>query len=224
MSESATTSDVGAAEARDAVVRRQIDAWARRLIDLTRRNRLVNFKPTRRGHVRIVEPDAQAILDRLLSSSGKWDFFMPPDESDDSPDHVTSDAFRLNEFKRTRKEHQVIGDEVDGTELEKTLLGIGRRTRLELEEKGVNILFLAFGFLRWKSVDEQWNSSPLLLLPVELQRESVRDPHRIITDEPDVSVNPALIEKLKHDYRLELPDVSAVEDLTIAQYLESVRR
>ena len=102
---------------------------------------------------------------------------------------------------RSRKDHQAVSEELDPVELEKTLLGIERRTRLELEEKGVNILFLAFGLLHWKSPDDQQNSSPLLLLPVELQRESVRDPHQVVSEDLEIAVNLAgtLAEQLKYE-------------------------
>ena len=49
----------------DPLVRRRIQDWARRLIDLSRRNRLLYFRPTKRTTLRLVEPFANEIAEKL---------------------------------------------------------------------------------------------------------------------------------------------------------------
>ena len=60
-------------------------------------------------------------------------------------------------------------------------------------DKGISILYLAAGVLRWREPDtDDEAESPLLLLPVELHRESPRAPYELRRVEEDVVINPAL--------------------------------
>ena len=52
-----------------------------------------------------------------------------------------------------------------------------RQARLSIEEQGVNILYLALGMLRWYESDSSTTErrAPLILIPVQLARSSVRE-------------------------------------------------
>ncbi|RJS84035.1 DUF4011 domain-containing protein [Candidatus Bathyarchaeota archaeon] len=54
----------------EARVRRRIRDWKRRLIDLSRRNRLIYFRPTKRGNLSISHPDIYSIFNRLVLRRG----------------------------------------------------------------------------------------------------------------------------------------------------------
>ena len=62
--------------------------------------------------------------------------------------------------------------------LQKKLLKIAREAQTAEEEQGVNILYLALGFLTWfeDKASSIPREAPLLLLPVELLRAGVRLP------------------------------------------------
>ena len=62
--------------------------------------------------------------------------------------------------------------------LQSKLLAIYRDAREIEEEQGVNVLFLALGFLLWYESEssEVKRYAPLVLLPVDLQRDSSRGP------------------------------------------------
>ena len=60
-------------------------------------------------------------------------------------------------------------------ELDARLRKIRAAGRTAIEESGANMLYLAFGFLEWR--DQQTSKpyqAPLLLMPVDLEREQVR--------------------------------------------------
>ena len=65
--------------------------------------------------------------------------------------------------------------ELDEPKLEKRLLSIYRDAKTAEEEQGINILFLAIGFLRWYEDDSSdvQRKAPLVLIPVSLSREIV---------------------------------------------------
>jgi len=59
--------------------------------------------------------------------------------------------------------------------------------------------------LTWKP--KRTCQSPLILVPLELTRDTIRQPYAIAVPpvEEEVVLNPALQVKLKNDYKIELP-------------------
>ena len=47
--------------------RQQIETWKARLLDLSRRNRLLNVRPGRSGVVTLTHPAAETLFDALVS-------------------------------------------------------------------------------------------------------------------------------------------------------------
>src|SRR5262249_9579697 len=98
------------------------------------------------------------------------------------------------------------------TDFEDRLLA-ARLTRLALNaresltEQGVTILYVAFGFLCWfESPDSQVEiRSPLLLVPVRLERDSVEAPWRLQVEDEEILPNHSLAQLLSNDFRLRLP-------------------
>jgi hypothetical protein len=93
------------------------------------------------------------------------------------------------------------------------------------EEQGVNILFLAVGFLRWFEDErsEIAREAPLLLIPVALTRDNARSTFRLVVREDDLAPNLPLQERLK-DFGIDLPGIPASEDWVPTRYFASVRR
>jgi len=61
-------------------VTRKFQQWKERLIDLSLRNRLVNFKQTRSNTLRIVEPGISAIFDRLVKEEGEYYIYVQEEQ------------------------------------------------------------------------------------------------------------------------------------------------
>ena len=89
-------------------------------------------------------------------------------------------------------------------ELEKRLLGIYRQARTDIEEGGVNTLFLALGALCWPLKDKTYKA-PLLLLPLTMRRNSARSPMEISRLDEDMRLNVTLVEMLRQLFQLEIP-------------------
>ena len=66
---------------------------------------------------------------------------------------------------------------------------IDKKARDFLEETGVNVAYMAFGFVRWKESDrsEIINKAPLLLVPIKLKNESAVTPYFIDLTEDDIT-------------------------------------
>ncbi len=108
-------------------------------------------------------------------------------------------------------------------DLQRRLRNLQRRDREWEEEQGLNVLFLAMGFLHWVDVDGEQARSPLLLIPCDLERESPRDPFRLVREDDDLSVNPTLRHQLAV-LGIELPEYGndSGEDEPIETYIGRV--
>ncbi len=59
-------------------VRRRIDEWKLKLIDLSRRSRLLYFTPARSSSILIKAPDIKTVFDRLVVKGRSWEIWQPP--------------------------------------------------------------------------------------------------------------------------------------------------
>jgi hypothetical protein len=61
-------------------VMRRVEDWKLKLIDLSRRNRLVHFRPTRSSNVSFERPGIDAVFERLVVKDRYWEIWQPPSE------------------------------------------------------------------------------------------------------------------------------------------------
>lgn len=186
----------------------RIERWKRRLLDLTLRNNLLNFKQTKRA-LPIFCPDPAKLEDQLAEGD-KLKFIPMPDVMDGNDPrssqihqerHSKDAKEQLATESLSKKELLINLSEKD---LEGRLIELYRKARNDLEEGGANTLFLAIGFLKWKQEDnsERVFKAPLLLLPVSVDRKSVISGFRMTLIDDDPVFNPTLLQMLRQDYGL----------------------
>ncbi|GAB5469683.1 MAG: hypothetical protein Kilf2KO_27130 [Rhodospirillales bacterium] len=112
-------------------------------------------------------------------------------------------------------------------QLDSRLRKLRSDARTAVEETGSNLLHLAFGFLEWREGggDRKGYLAPLLLLPVELERQpqaAGRVLYRIAWTGEDLQPNLSLEKKLVDDFGLTLPPLG--EAPSVERYLRAVRR
>lgn len=216
---------------------RRIEDWKQRLIDLTRRNRLLYFKPSKSAGLTVTEPDAETVFGRLVVDEKPWTFWMPPadvkaqkesDEENLFPEYIyENDEPEAAETPDPRlRQDELFCGQLSRKKLEQTLKNIYRKAKTDYQERGVRVLYVAFGTLSWtESGASQPSQSPLVLVPVELERETARDPFILTLADEDIVLNPALLVKLRNDFRIELPPISEDwEAQSLGDYLDSVAR
>ncbi len=192
----------------------RIEKWKKRLLDLGKRNRLVNYRETKRSNIKITAPNLADIYTKLVvnekaltfSSSSQYNF----DETESSgSEYVIKGDLETN---RSIKEQQI------------TLANLRSKTKIAAEEQGVNILYLSVGFLHWKeSIDsDQILVSPIVLVPVTLTRESITSPFVLSLHEDEIVVNPTLSHKLENDFNISFPNFDSNEN-DIESFLYSIR-
>ena len=92
--------------------------------------------------------------------------------------------------------------------LHKRLHAMQRDAKTAEAESGINILFIALGFLRWYEDEESDapRDAPLILLPVYLGRDRKSSTFDLKLRKDDIVTNQALQERLRGDFGLALPD------------------
>jgi hypothetical protein len=184
----------------------QLDAWRKELVNLNRTNRLLYFRHTKTSTLELAGRSPDDLLQGLESASRPgWGF------------QVSTEPGSL------RSQH-VLSDKADVKAQDNALKALERRATQEYLDKGLWILYVAFGMLVWKDPqDIREATSPLVLVPVTLGRDSPRDPYRLKRAEEDLVVNPALEVKLRQDFGYELPGLDVVENGTLAGYFADVK-
>ena len=192
----------------------RIERWKRKLLDLSLRNNLLNFRRTRKT-IALDCPDP-ALLEDILADGKKLKFIpAPPVMEGDDPRSAAIHQERHGE--EAKRQHALAalqrGDilvNLQKDDMEGRLVELYRKAKNDLEEGGANTLFLAIGFLTWTQSDnsERKLKAPLLLLPAVIQRKSVRSGFTLLLHDDDPTLNPTLLEMLKQDFDLTLPSLS----------------
>jgi len=208
----------------DPKTRTRIEEWAKKLVDLSRRNRLLYYRAAKRTSLTFLRPDADRILARTIDGSSHH-FYRPPDLPPPDPGTSARPA-TLEEvlLRRPRTDRELVTTQRDPREIDRSLEAIERKARAEFEDRGTHVLHLTWGLLRWrdaKSGEEQL--APLALVPVELKRSSVRDRYELAaTADADAVLNPALRVKLETDFGIVLPDLDP-DDVPPAELWSGLR-
>ena len=195
-----------------------LERWRNNLIDLTRRNPLLSLKPSRTSYLEITQPDLMKVYEYLLIHGKSWSFHLPPENAKaDQKNNRAKEppAPRANELLTTEADRQT---------LLKVLTNLHRRAMTDYRERGLNVLHLALGILEWRDEEQEVFRSPVLLLPVKLERHSLKDPFQLSAAEEEPIINPALAVRLKQDFDFRLPAApSDWDEKKPDQYLEELK-
>ena len=191
-----TETNATAARARRAADTAVLERERRKLLDLTFRNRLINFKPSKAMGAELAPGDPGRTLSRLLKEGRTCGLKAEDDEPD-----------RTGRGSAVRTAHT-------RADLDKRLLKTWRHNRTAIEEQGVGLLHLAFGSLAWRESrdSEIVRRAPLILVPVELERTEGRRHYRIAAAGDGVAGNHSLRQKLTTDFGINLKDPPLGDD------------
>jgi hypothetical protein len=189
--------------------------WQRQLLDLSLRNPLLNFQSTK-GSVKLVTPDPAILEDRL--AQGKKIKISPAPEIADGKSqrsaaiHMARHSEDIDEmYAQEALNRDEVLVKLPSEELDTRVTNIYRTAKKDLEEGGANTLFIAIGFLVWKreGTDDRKFRAPLILLPVTLERKSVRGGVRMSLGEDEPRFNTTLLQMLRQDFEL---DIKGLDD------------
>lgn len=205
-----------------------IERLRNRLLDLSARNRLLNYRYPKGRCVQIADkPSVNLVFDRLYIDGKAVPFKYIPEPSPDSYEGKRPEARhyapRLGidvSFDFPPNPEGADGHRLHGiqtllypADLERQLRKIAGEAKTAVEETGTNMLFLVFGFLEfYESEDsEKPMLAPLLSLPVtlvrgEIDRETRTYQYTVQHNGEDLAENHTLREKLRRDFMLSIPE------------------
>ena len=214
--------DEAPARARRRPARRKapdrVEEWKARLLDLSLRNRLINCSDSAIRSHKIVElavPEAVigdfedlVNADRVITlrQAGERAALVR------SAGGLFRDELDPPQLAPRLGDHREVEVDLSEDVYDTTLRRLRSTARTLAEETGANNLYLALGSLVWESKGRRVRS-PLVLIPVDLERRSARSPFRLRIDPSGSTVpNYSLIERLRADLGLDLTELSEPEE------------
>ncbi len=192
----------------------RLERWQRKLLDLSARNPLLNHR-SGKVSLTLVCHDPGVLEDMLAEGAVIAIEPFPRLQGDDQDEAIyhqrTGEDLKKAYAEDALARKQVLV-ELPKEELDKRAVEIYRRAQTSLTEGGSNTLFLAVGFLYWKPGDRDSRRyrAPLILLPVSLQRKSVRSGIKMIASDDEPRFNTTLLEMLKKDFGVEISGLDGV--------------
>ena len=189
----------------------RIETWKKLLLDLGKRNRLINFKEGKRSCVQLTS-SYDKLFEQIVVRENDLKF-------------PYSKKVVVNDDGEEIFETVIPGDiETNKTvsELQKTLKVLRYRANTSIEEQGINILYLAFGLLKWRETDNSTEvfSAPIVLVPVRLTIASLTSPYVLSLHEDEIVINPTLQYKLENDFGIRFPEIDSLQE-NISDYFDA---
>ncbi len=184
--------------------------WREQLLDLSLRNRLLNFRIDGKSTLPMEVPDVANFEDMLAAEKVFTIHAKPPRDAADQRDEklvkMRVDPETLRQQYCADLENSVVHCPYDQIRMISQATEIDREARGALEEGGANTLFVAIGLLRWfESEDSQVvRLAPLVLVPVTLDYSRTKREARLRRLAEDTLGNVTLVEKMKRDFAVDL--------------------
>lgn len=218
---------------------KKLDKLAELLLDTGNRNNLINFKDRKASTVQVLMPAADVLFGKVENLT-QFEVFDPKiidedDEPEEKPDSEgresegvenseakkSKEAFLAEYGRKIKRQNQMLIYSSGGNPIT-AVKRIDKKARQFVEETGVNVAYMVFGFVCWKESDSSGSifRAPILLVPIRFERESAVDPYIISPAEDEVIVNPTFSYKMDAERGVKLPEYN---DEGLDAYLEKVR-
>jgi len=177
-----------------------------RLLDLTLRNNLLNYKPSAARSIEIIESNLAEIYNTLILDEKGMKFH--PGEKDTSSAPEEKNIWKYPIFSKSSKHtDSTLATPYTDIELRKKLYSLQNKSRTVFEEQGYPTLYLALGFVQWtENESSKQLKAPLLLLPVDLERQKIKENYTLRWTGEDPVVSLSLSAKFA-EQGIELPDL-----------------
>lgn len=207
----------------------RVDRWLRRLLDLSLRNKLLNFKDNRYSiPLQCSELTLSKLEDALANQEG---FLFKSTESISLKDvQRDNESQHIDQYVDESLSRKLLFSPLETPLLEKRLIEVYRASRTALEEGGANTLFLAIGFLEWKESERSKRTfkAPLLLIPVQITRETAKTGYRLFIYDDEPRFNSTLLQLLRQDFELDIAGLNPLPTddagVDVNQILHIVRK
>lgn len=197
----------------------RFDIWEKKLLDLSKRNELIDFKINRNGQqIMTFDSDEgvnlQALFDAFSTRTGYYNILPSIFQANnpsviESPDMV-EDAYQIMVDQFSKKNLMIMKRAINPIA---SFRFFDRERRRAFEESGSNILYLVLGFIEWFETDRSKKPiySPVILVPIDLKRNS-KDSYSIIGRGEPAFFNISIFELFRQEFKMNFDDI-LVNDL-----------
>jgi very-short-patch-repair endonuclease len=207
-----------------------------RLLDLTRRNRLLNFKHSSGKCIQFVEAQPDSVFRGLMEGTdrkivllpipepprAKWEIVGSQQTKPDAKDYARTlgidPSFELPVANVPANGASTLQTLYYPEDLERYCRKLQREMKSALEETGAHMLFLVFGFIEFpeNAPSDRTMIAPLISVPVIIEKgnldgETRRYRYHLSYTDEEVAENLSLKEKLRQEHGFELPDFNENE-------------
>ena len=151
----------------------KLNKWADLLLDTGKRNNLINFKDTKMSTVEILSPDL-AILFSRVANSALFEVYDPKLKNEEEDFELEQEDLVSEDHDKNYSKEQYL--EIYGARIKRqqiliynncnkpisALKSISKKAKSAIEETGVNIAYMAIGFINWT---ENENSQYIMRAP-----------------------------------------------------------
>ncbi|WP_282175497.1 DUF4011 domain-containing protein [Vibrio nereis] len=166
----------------------------------------------------IVDEKSEQVFEHLVEESKMMSFLPAPDslDTDDSKSISLADLTTHLEEVNGDKRHadNALQTQLFRKALDTRLLKLSTEATTFVQEQGVDLLYLALGFVKWFEDDNSDipRHAPLVLVPVEIFRADAGDAYKIRYTESELGTNLTLAAKLKMEFGIALPEFEEGEN------------
>lgn len=183
--------------------------WERKLLDLSLRNTLLNFRVTQSA-IQVMATN----LDELEDSLASGEEFQLMEKPNDFEHQMRNNKIFIADMHTSMLEtllqsefkHRRLRTFLNATELESNIKQLYRKAKVSLDENGSNTLYLAVGFLKWYETkqSEKERYAPIVLIPIDIIYKSARKGYVIRLRDEDAQINITLLEMLRQDFGISI--------------------
>ncbi|MBQ2713199.1 MAG: DUF4011 domain-containing protein, partial [Clostridia bacterium] len=204
--------------------------WERRLLDLSLRNTLLNFK-VNSNVVHVLSTNLSETVNRV-DEGGEFLLLEEPKDSTGTLSGINTfgsqiTASTLQELVSLELKNKRLHCLTDQKSMISSLSGLYRRERTCLEETGAGTLYLAAGFLKWHERNDRYNEkyAPLVLLPVALVKKESGKGFSLKIREEEVQLNTTLLEFLMQEFGVDIRGLAEFkkEEFSLPDIIATVR-
>ncbi|MDG5487836.1 DUF3320 domain-containing protein [Sphingomonas sp. BGYR3] len=191
-------------------IQKLFDETRKRLVETGTRNRLVHVnRANARGNVINIVNERSDDVHAILSSGRAMRFLGLGHEKAEAGEITLAEEHVEETVGEDRFSDNQLETRLGPDALAKRLLKIAREAQTAEEEQGVNILYLALGFVKWfedKNSDVP-REAPLVLLPVQLVRNQRTSTYDLKLRDDDLMTNLPLQQRWQEDFGIVLPEI-----------------
>lgn len=198
------------------------------LLDLGLRNNFINTRDSKTKSLRVVEESSLEVLKILVDKGYKMSFDSKKSSKNEEESGEFDALFQLpplESIDSNKLTDSILQTNHSDQDLQKRLRSIDRLSKLFIEEKGVNMLFLALGFVRWYESEssDKARIAPLVLVPVKLDRPSLNSRFKVSYNDDDLGINISFFEKLKTEFGVIIDYPTDIDSSSFNSFINEVK-